>query len=150
MRDIKFRAWHDLTKKMIPMADFGFAVTWKKALMTECFSLLTANKSKDFDVMQYTGLKDKNGVEIYEGDVVRWTNVRHWWTAVIRTLDRARASSTLYAVELKHNVTVDESGNHYTYEESDSREGARVELPFLSKTAEVIGNIYENPELMEK
>ena len=59
MREIKFRAWANDEKRI---------VLWE-ALMTH--SLLQLSTDKRLTLMQYTGLKDKNGVEIYEGDLVK-------------------------------------------------------------------------------
>ena len=57
-REIKFRAWNNRIKEMFP-------------LCPNEWNLGCLNQNEDFwFVMQYTGLKDKNGKEIYEGDII--------------------------------------------------------------------------------
>lgn len=84
--------------------------------------------SRDYELMQYTGLKDKNGKEIYEGDIV------------LRDREENRAKDLAY-VDFKFGAfrlrRVYGSGMTYTF--GSTR--------FTDKI-EIIGNIYENPELL--
>ena len=66
MRELKFRAWYKSEKKMIYNIQNEFEE--RIELGMDCFSDYL--KNDDFIVEQYTGIKDKNGKEIYEGDIV--------------------------------------------------------------------------------
>lgn len=149
MRDIKFRAWHNKAKLMAHINDCGDFIFMREGERDASDAYLSdVILDPSITAMQYTGLKDKNGVEVYEGDIIRWTNLKHYWVAVIEPL-AYDPNGQLYAIEKYHNLTVDESLDTYTYKKSDSRKGARNEIAFLSKSTEVIGNIHENPELLD-
>jgi len=60
MRELKFRFWDSIAKQMLPVLD-----SWEVGNL--------ANQAERFPVMQYTGLLDSKGVEIYESDIVKST-----------------------------------------------------------------------------
>lgn len=128
MREIKFRAWDELNEHMVSYDRYGEA---------EDFWMMT--RKNEWPVMQYIGLKDKNEKEIYEGDILRqphnsdfkflyhlieWSNKNCTWRA------RHRRDSSSDAVG----------------------EGSCLLFVYLANTLEleVIGNIYENPELLKE
>ena len=109
MREIKFRAWHNAKKEMQFYEFLTYAPPNYMAL----------------DLMQYTGLKDKNGKEIYEGDVLEWEDRRVIDSRVIEFSD----------------------GGFWLVGKTNEPWKERF-MP-SEPTREIIGNIYENPELIK-
>jgi len=132
MRDIKFRGWHTKHKKMFSAEEM--ARDQLTLLPTGCFINVSSTSttfsevydSDKFIPLQYTGLKDKNGKEIYEGDMLKDD------TGMGRVLFCAPAF-----------VVIDYSGLVW------SLGGGIVNIKDNLLNTEVIGNIYESPELLE-
>jgi len=124
-REIKFRAWD------------GKKIASELPAYLEPHDInetINSMKNEGMTLMQYTGLKDKNGKEIYEGDVV---NVFDWG---IKSSDRIIGTGV-----------VEWSNEQMGWEIYSKSEGYIVEDRFdlfCKATFEVIGNIYENPELI--
>lgn len=89
--------------------------------------------NNDLNLMQSTGLKDKNGKEIFEGDIVTDSH----------TIGVLRNHQTLGF------YMVDEKGKENFLSDTVDTEGFEEAKEFMANSVEIIGNIYENPELLE-
>jgi uncharacterized phage protein (TIGR01671 family) len=125
MRPIKFRVWHKPERKMhfYLKAKFGKGTNITLEGKFKDVDQITTKTvpNDDLEVMQFTGLYDQNGAEIFEGDIVR----------------RDHASMV---VSFEDGAFRLDAGN------ADRRPS-----PFHQDRAllvEVVGNIYENPELL--
>lgn len=129
MREIKFRAWRKDTK----VWEYGIAMGMDGKLCT--------NHNEDYELVQYTGLKDKNGKEIYEGDVVCWVTdvVVDSEGGFNRTEPEGQIGTVKYG-SYAFYVEAEKGSEFYSYGEQ----------MFVFEELEVIGNIYENPELLKQ
>ena len=108
MREIKFRAWDKNG--------------WDRGWINDIYAGEDINyESDEYIIEQFTGLKDKNGREIYEGDIVRGGCVILW--------SEEKALFAEFFV--------------------DGENKRIASYPFDSKYSEVIGNIHENQELLK-
>jgi len=137
MREIKFRAWNDVAKVMYESNIPGLLLHFDGELngLDENGMLEGTDNTRQHHLMQYTGLKDKNGKEIYEGDIVEYNDFNS-----LRTGGHAEDKIIVGKVVFSCGMWMVEENNcgHDLYEGLVNDE----EL-------EIIGNIYENPELLE-
>lgn len=141
----KYRAWHKHLKKMMPVLEinfdpeFGGVFVWGKAYYDADTGEHEADKDfwpwDDIELMQFTGLQDKNGTDVYEDDLLLFR-----YSSGIECIYRA--------VIGEHTHDVD--GQDYTYYglyfiwENETTSGMETEYIALSKM-EVVGNIWQQP-----
>ena len=134
-REIEFRAWLKDKKRMVAVVDLKFLTDHygnEKEIVYWDENINSANYAyfDEIELMQYTGLKDKNGTKIFEGDIVK-------------------RSYTLWTSKGEKQI------NETTFVEFDNEDlrfvfiGFDYDLSIRTERIEVIGNIYENKELLE-
>ena len=119
-REIKFRAWVEEENEMLPVEEMIFCEVGGVAEINDWWG------DSRFILMQYTGLKDKNGVEIYEGDIVE--------------IEPNYGGDLFYGLETCVVKWDNEEAMFYVQTSKDG---------LWNRYSKVIGNIYENPELLE-
>ena len=126
MRDLEFRAWWKDTKRFLDCDEWYMTCSGAKYL----HYAVMPYKDNNFIIEQYTGLKDKNGQKIYEGDIVRY----------------GRHLSGIVPPEICTEIVRWRSGEEEYYPCCTT---SGFSLPYSENGYEVIGNVHENPELLE-
>ena len=121
----KFKVWDKLAQRMI-YPDKGYQQHYIIDLYGRFHNLQKGSGGNDYVVIEYTGLKDKNGKEIYEGDIVKWGDLN-------------------YLVEW-NDIAYKWQGRcpYYHRYHHPTTENFRDLMNGI-----VVGNIFENPELLK-
>lgn len=142
MREIKFRCWDKTARKMRQVIEIVFnagmyydpndntvKLIWVKGhdIINNKDMALEREHKNEYILMQYVGLKDKNGKEIYEGDIIS-----NGCEKCIVVWAKECAGFMLKLINKQY----------------EDKEWTNPIID-LTKNDEVIGNIYENPELLE-
>lgn len=131
MRELKFRAWNRQDNEYITgnrIRVDGDGLLYIDRITVKTAFVHHTRKNPWFIVEQYTGLKDKNGTEIYEGDIIR-------------------------APEYIGRIFYDEEYAYFKLKTSRSDHcfiALMQQLEIEMDDLEVVGNIHENPELLEE
>lgn len=120
MREIKFRAWDKLNKEMFNVESINFQ---ERRVYRDVVSYRDFN---DIELMQYIGLEDKNGKEIYEGDIVFESFGENYYKIIF------------------------ENGSFRAEFKGDFEEYSLDLIDVVAQGCEVVGNIYENHELIRE
>lgn len=128
MRELKFRGWDKKRKRMFVATTINASGS-VSVFMDDGLYLLPAEQ---VELMQYTGLKDKNGKEIYVGDIVRAEDDAHYLVGVVEWNEDYGKYEVIY-----NQI----SGNSFDFEGDNGYS--------VANSCKVIGNIYEKPELLE-
>lgn len=157
MRDLKFRAWDKDNNKMVYFPNLGVMRdidTGSQELLLGAIEHLNGYEGINYfldvsdstELMQYTGLKDKNGKEVYEGDIVLvldrdWPSGNYYSDQTPRDYMLSIASTCSVIFEQGEFILEQVKGCGYYYPNVGRYDYHR-------DIYEVIGNIWENPELL--
>ncbi len=143
MREFKFRVWDLVTKTMQDVPAIFYA-------SGEKLKMVNMSENGRFEFMQYTGLKDSNGKEIYEGDFVRYYEQGY---DPNEQDDEEQLAPDTTTVLIYWNDDGKCLAINWRYGEIDITSvgwGHEWILNSEYDYHEVIGNIYENPELLKE
>lgn len=138
-REIKFRAWDNINKEMI----FRFAINSQTQEISQIRYPYKRDMSKlricdnDWKIMQSTNLKDKNGKEIYEGDIIEIIDNEYKKTYV-----KCVVGWQVDSYKCFKNIDMTDK-----WDNGDSYEDWSDDVDWGDTT--IIGNIYENPKLLK-
>jgi len=134
MREIKFRGWDEKNKEMVYNINLLFSNR-----LNDCFE---EYEECGLKIMQYTGLKDKNGVEIYEGDILLNKSI-------ITQPDGKLTTKIIGDIQILNGMTYLIGKTWQDVDGENIRIREYKALMLSPEIFKIIGNIYENPELLE-
>lgn len=131
LRQIKFRVWDTLAKTFF-YPNEGYQGHFILSLNGVFHNLQNGSGGKDHVLQQYIGIQDKEGKDIYEGDIVSWEEYQGW--------EDGRTFKGLYVVQW--------NSERLRWDFHDLFQGFSFEAPDTC-FENVVGNIFETPELLK-
>ncbi len=139
MRELKFKFWNKIAHRF--QAPNKYAIQGDGLYVSYDYDMMAWDDPSSFDnsilvPCQYTGLKDKNNEEVYEGDIIKYT------------FDGAS-----YPKEAVDKILIcewDQSNAWFVFKEHDDNISDGYYWLEIKGYCEVIGNIFENPELLKQ
>ncbi len=136
MRELKFRGYNKRKNEIVEV----FGITPDSIMCQYRDKIFLDLRESVEQITQYIGIKDKYGTKIYEGDFIRVGNS-------IKML--VCFGNTIHKVVSKYNGQIKEiTMTGFYFKDMEGKE-VLAQTNLISKEIEIIGNIYENPELME-
>ena len=129
-RIIKFRAWDKKRKRMLDVVKLGFRLDYREEIDGPISGVTVMGDGHEdllnFELMQFTGLKDENGKEIYEGDLMTLKRPDREWDYKYLKVCWNKSMFELQSKDGKYIMPIYPAGNYI-----------------------VIGNIYEDKDLLK-
>lgn len=140
-REIKFRAWHKVKNIMVYDNEddtYGYWDGCRNSNVGMINTILNSQYYKEYKFMQYTGLRDKNGKEIYEGDIVKITEK-----------EKISKHKVIPMKPIIANIVWSEEYLTYTLITTSVKDAFESLTDYLDECdIEVIGNVTDSPELL--
>ncbi len=150
MRDFKFRVWSQAEKEW---SNTSMLEVWDNSGVLKPFAWM-GHPTENYIIQQFTGLKDETGKDIYEGDIIEETYDR--LRGLVSDFDKSKTKINDGLWTYGHFVYISEvswsdmySGFHVTRRRLTGEKEEAGRFPLNGKNVKIIGNIFENPELIK-